>query len=84
MRCTAPGAQLISHVDRKGCRACAGALCEIVNPEDGSMSRTPQLLEFAARHGLRCVTIAELVRYRLQHDGYQAQASSNGNGAARQ
>ncbi|EIE26942.1 3,4-dihydroxy-2-butanone 4-phosphate synthase [Coccomyxa subellipsoidea C-169] len=61
-----------------GCQP-AGALCEIVNPEDGSMSRTPELLEFAARHGLRCITIAELVRYRMQHDGYQATAT---NGAA--
>lgn len=43
------------------------------------MSRTPELLEFAARHGLRCITIAELVRYRMQHDGYQATAT---NGAA--
>lgn len=45
------------------------------------MARTPQLLEFAARHGLRCVTIADLVRYRLQHDmdqKHQPDSSSNG------
>ena len=48
----------------------AGVLCEIVNPEDGSMSRTPQLLEFAKQHRLRCITIADLVRYRLQYDVY--------------
>ncbi|CAL8468929.1 g8470 [Coccomyxa elongata] len=64
-----------------GCQP-AGALCEIVNPEDGSMARTPQLLEFAARHGLRCVTIADLVRYRLQHDMDQKpQPDSSSNGA---
>lgn len=45
----------------------AGVLCEIVNP-DGSMARTPQLLEFAAEHGLKCITIADLVRYRLKHE----------------
>ncbi|KXZ41938.1 hypothetical protein GPECTOR_239g568 [Gonium pectorale] len=46
----------------------AGVLCELVNKEDGSMSRTPQLLEFAKRHGLRCVTIADLIRYRMRHE----------------
>jgi 3,4-dihydroxy 2-butanone 4-phosphate synthase/GTP cyclohydrolase II len=46
----------------------AGVLCEIVNKEDGSMARTPQLLEFAKQHGLRCITIADLIRYRLRHD----------------
>lgn len=59
----------------------AGALCEIVNPEDGSMARTPQLLEFAAHHGLRCVTIADLVRYRLQHDRDQSPQQDSSNGA---
>ena len=46
----------------------AGVLCEIVNKEDGSMSRTPQLLEFAKRHGLKCITIADLIRYRLRNE----------------
>ncbi|GFR48511.1 hypothetical protein Agub_g10370 [Astrephomene gubernaculifera] len=46
----------------------AGVLCELVNKEDGSMARTPQLLEFSKRHGLRCITIADLIRYRLRHD----------------
>lgn len=45
----------------------AGVLCEIVN-RDGTMSRTPELLEFSARHGLKCITIADLVRYRLKHE----------------
>src|SRR5690348_636151 len=45
----------------------AGVLCEIVNP-DGTMARTPQLLQFAKEHGLKCITIADLVRYRLKHD----------------
>lgn len=49
-----------------GCRP-AGVLCEIVNP-DGSMARTPELLEFAKQHNLRVITIADLVRYRLKHD----------------
>ena len=32
------------------------------------MARTPQLLAFAAAHGLRCITIADLVRWRRVHD----------------
>ncbi|KAG2425762.1 hypothetical protein HXX76_013388 [Chlamydomonas incerta] len=52
----------------------AGVLCEIVNKEDGSMSRTPQLLEFAKRHGLKCITIADLIRYRLRHEAIVARA----------
>ena len=49
-----------------GC-APAGVLCEIVN-KDGSMARTPELLRFSRKHGLKCITIADLVRYRLKHD----------------
>ena len=44
----------------------AGVICEIVN-DDGSMSRTPELLKFANEHGLACITIADLVRARTHH-----------------
>ncbi|MBI3665053.1 MAG: 3,4-dihydroxy-2-butanone-4-phosphate synthase [Acidobacteria bacterium] len=47
----------------------AGVICEIMN-DDGSMARVPQLLEFCARHGLKMLTIAELIRYRLQHERF--------------
>jgi 3,4-dihydroxy 2-butanone 4-phosphate synthase / GTP cyclohydrolase II len=40
-----------------------GVLCEIKNA-DGSMARLPQLLQFAATHGLRILTIADLIKYR--------------------
>jgi len=46
----------------------AGVLCEIVNRGDGSMARTPQLLSFAKEHGLKCITIADMIRYRLRHE----------------
>ncbi len=46
-----------------------GVICEIMN-EDGSMARVPQLLEFCARHGLKMVSVADLIRYRLQHERY--------------
>ena len=46
----------------------AGALCEIVSRADGSMARTPELLRFAKQHGIMCITIADLMRYRLKHE----------------
>jgi 3,4-dihydroxy 2-butanone 4-phosphate synthase/GTP cyclohydrolase II len=39
-------------------------ICEILN-EDGSMARLPQLVEFAREHGLKIVSVADLIRYRL-------------------
>ncbi|HVW25250.1 MAG TPA: 3,4-dihydroxy-2-butanone-4-phosphate synthase [Polyangiaceae bacterium] len=43
----------------------AGVICEIMN-DDGTMARMPDLEIFARTHGLRIVTIADLIRYRLQ------------------
>ncbi|AKS42599.1 3,4-dihydroxy-2-butanone-4-phosphate synthase [Wenzhouxiangella marina] len=42
----------------------AGVLVEILN-EDGTMARRPELEAFAAEHGLRMGTVADLIRYRL-------------------
>lgn len=41
----------------------AGVICEIMN-EDGTMARAPQLMEFVKRHGLKIITIADLIKYR--------------------
>ena len=45
----------------------AGIVCEIM-AEDGTMMRTPQLLEFCRSHGLKLLTVADLIRYRMQHE----------------
>lgn len=45
----------------------AGVLCEIVN-DDGTMARVPELVDFCREHGLLMVTIAQLIRYRRQHE----------------
>jgi len=45
----------------------AGVICEIMNP-DGTMARRPDLEVFAREHGLRIVTIAELIEYRMAHE----------------
>jgi len=43
----------------------AAAICEIMNA-DGTMARVPDLIEFARRHDLRILTVAELIRHRLR------------------
>ena len=45
----------------------AGVICEIMN-EDGTMARTPQLMEFVQKHGLKIVTIADMIRYRKKNE----------------
>ncbi|WP_375512954.1 bifunctional 3,4-dihydroxy-2-butanone-4-phosphate synthase/GTP cyclohydrolase II [uncultured Nostoc sp.] len=45
----------------------AGVICEIQN-SDGSMARLQQLVEYAKRHKLKIISIADLISYRLQHD----------------
>jgi 3,4-dihydroxy 2-butanone 4-phosphate synthase / GTP cyclohydrolase II len=45
----------------------AGVICEIMN-EDGTMARLPQLLEFGEKFGLKVVTIADLIKYRLEQE----------------
>ena len=55
----------------------AGVICEIQNG-DGSMARLPQLVDYARRHGLRLISIADLIRYRLDTERFvrrQAEAS---------
>ncbi|MBO4548373.1 MAG: bifunctional 3,4-dihydroxy-2-butanone-4-phosphate synthase/GTP cyclohydrolase II [Abditibacteriota bacterium] len=44
-----------------------GVLCEILN-EDGTMARVPQLEKLAERYSLKMTTIAELIKYRRQHE----------------
>jgi 3,4-dihydroxy 2-butanone 4-phosphate synthase/GTP cyclohydrolase II len=45
----------------------AGVICEIMN-DDGTMSRMPELKEFAKKHDLRIVTVADLVEYRMRKE----------------
>jgi 3,4-dihydroxy 2-butanone 4-phosphate synthase/GTP cyclohydrolase II len=47
----------------------AGVICEIQNP-DGSMARLPQLFQYAQKHGLKLISIADLISYRLKHDRF--------------
>jgi 3,4-dihydroxy 2-butanone 4-phosphate synthase / GTP cyclohydrolase II len=45
----------------------AGVVCEIMN-EDGTMARVPNLVPYCERHGLKMVTVEELIEYRRRHE----------------
>jgi 3,4-dihydroxy 2-butanone 4-phosphate synthase/GTP cyclohydrolase II len=47
----------------------AGVICEIMN-EDGSMARRPDLDQFAKKHGLRIVTVADIIAYRMRNESF--------------
>jgi 3,4-dihydroxy 2-butanone 4-phosphate synthase/GTP cyclohydrolase II len=43
----------------------AAVICEIMN-EDGTMARLPDLKEFAVLHGLKIISVADIIKYRMQ------------------
>jgi 3,4-dihydroxy 2-butanone 4-phosphate synthase/GTP cyclohydrolase II len=45
----------------------AGVICEVMD-EDGTMMRAPRLEHFCRQHGLRMVTIKDLIRHRMRHE----------------
>jgi 3,4-dihydroxy 2-butanone 4-phosphate synthase / GTP cyclohydrolase II len=47
----------------------SGVICEIMR-DDGEMARIPDLIPFCREHGLKILTVAELIRYRLRHERY--------------
>jgi len=47
----------------------AGVICEVMN-EDGTMARVPQLMEVARQHGLKIVTVADIIAYRLKNETF--------------
>lgn len=51
----------------------AGVICEIMR-DDGEMARIPDLIPFCQEHGLKILTVAELIRYRLRHERYIVRA----------
>lgn len=51
----------------------AGVICEIMN-EDGTMARMPQLEEFARKHDLKIISVADLVRYRIRKEVFVRRA----------
>lgn len=47
----------------------AGVICEIMS-DDGTMARTPKLLEFGEKHGIKVITVADLVTYRMKREKF--------------
>jgi 3,4-dihydroxy 2-butanone 4-phosphate synthase/GTP cyclohydrolase II len=45
----------------------AGVICEVMN-DDGSMARVPDLVKFCRLHGMKMLTVADLIRYRMAHE----------------
>jgi len=45
----------------------AAVICEIMN-EDGTMARMPDLRQFALLHGLKIISVADIIKYRMQHE----------------
>jgi len=54
----------------------SGVICEIMR-DDGEMARIPDLIPFCREHGLRILTVAELIRYRLRHERTIARAGES-------
>ena len=55
----------------------AGIVCEIM-ADDGTMMRTPELIEFCRLHGLKLLTVADLIRYRMQHERHVRRVAAGG------
>ncbi len=53
----------------------AGVICEIMN-DDGTMSRVPELMEFSKKHGMKIVTIKDLIQYRMRTERFVKRAAS--------
>jgi 3,4-dihydroxy 2-butanone 4-phosphate synthase/GTP cyclohydrolase II len=54
----------------------SGVICEVMR-DDGEMARIPDLIPFCNQHGLRILTVAELIRYRLRHERTIARAGES-------
>ena len=54
----------------------AGVICEVMR-DDGEMARIPDLIPFCRQHGLRMLTVAELIRYRLRNERYIVRAGES-------
>ncbi len=54
----------------------SGVICEIMR-DDGEMARIPDLIPFCQQHGLKILTVAELIRHRLHHERYIVRAGES-------
>jgi 3,4-dihydroxy 2-butanone 4-phosphate synthase/GTP cyclohydrolase II len=61
--------QTEASVDLAAIAGCspAAVICEIMN-EDGTMARLPDLKEFAVKHGLKIISVADIIKYRMNNE----------------
>ncbi|MFH1480146.1 MAG: bifunctional 3,4-dihydroxy-2-butanone-4-phosphate synthase/GTP cyclohydrolase II [Pseudomonadota bacterium] len=52
----------------------AGVICEIMN-DDGTMARMPDLIKFAESHGLKIVSVADIIAYRMKTESFVHRAA---------
>jgi len=52
----------------------SGVICEVMN-EDGTMARMPQLLEIGERHGIKIISVVDIIRYRTAHERFVKRAA---------
>jgi 3,4-dihydroxy 2-butanone 4-phosphate synthase / GTP cyclohydrolase II len=52
----------------------SGVICEVMN-EDGTMARMPQLLEIGKRHGIKIISVVDIIRYRTAHERFVKKAA---------
>ncbi len=52
----------------------SGVICEVMN-EDGSMARMPQLIEIGKRHGIKIISVVDIIRYRTAHERFVKRAA---------
>ena len=52
----------------------SGVICEVMN-DDGTMARMPELLQFSKAHGIKIISVADLIRYRTAHEKFIRRAS---------
>ena len=53
----------------------AAVICEVMN-DDGSMARLPELQEFALAHGLKIISVADLIKYRMDNERHVHRVAS--------
>jgi 3,4-dihydroxy 2-butanone 4-phosphate synthase / GTP cyclohydrolase II len=53
----------------------SGVVCEVMK-DDGTMARVPDLVEYCAHHGLKMITVADLIEYRRRHEKLVERTSS--------
>jgi len=54
----------------------SGVICEVMN-EDGTMARVPDLMNVAQKHGLKIVTVADIIAYRLKTETFVKQVAES-------